>query len=230
MTWLRRLFIVWVLCLILGLFLSGPGVLSADSTINSCSLAGTYVFSSAVDAPPTDQTLGIMTFHPPANCTDAGTVDVFGTMLQWDVTSALPLSNPGSPYTVDTNQMVTIILSNGENNRIWTAGRLGLIAGNLAHAIVFTASPETNPYIRFSGVATKTDANLLAGPQGPAGSTGPSGPTGPIGLAGSTGPTGPTGATGAMGAHQAPPDQWARLVPPAPHGALAPPVPPAQRA
>jgi hypothetical protein len=164
---------------------------SADAALTSCSLSGTYVTSASVDAPPSDQVLGSMTFTPPASCTagNPGTVSVNGTILQRGSGVPILLAVASVPYLVDPDGAVTILLSH--NDPITIQGQIGTLHNGIAHSIVFAASSDTNPDIRFSGVALKADATLLTGPEGRAGPAGPAGAPGPAGPAGAAGPTGP---------------------------------------
>lgn len=205
--------IEWVrsgsIMLLLGaLLLPGPAV----AETNSCLLDGVYVLSGAVSAAPIDQVLGSLTFHSPAGCSGVGTVDVVDNMAALGEVGSIPLHLVGIQYVVESDHTVTIELAQG----IVLQGRLGLIRGNLAHAITFVADAVASANVHFSGVATRVDADQLGGPQGPQGPPGPAippgipgvpgpqglpgppgvqGPTGPAGPKGDPGPTGPVGIT-----------------------------------
>ncbi|MBI2903268.1 MAG: collagen-like protein, partial [Candidatus Methylomirabilis oxyfera] len=186
-------YLPYVISTLLLLFISS----AASATSTSCSLAGIYVASANIDAPPADQALAVFDFTPPTGCGSGaqGTVTVSGTLLQWNNPSWIPLNVSGVPYVVDESGHLRIAISPS----IIIDGYIGQLAGTTANSFVFAAENSTAPYVRFSGVAVKQALVGATGPQGSSSSEATQGPPGPTGPTGATGPAGPTGATGAMG-------------------------------
>lgn len=160
---------------------------------SACFLDGRYVGSAALDVGTLSQNPFVLDFDPTTEC-DGRAVHAVGTILAKG--SATPIQlDVTVPYTVDEEGALTIDFGGG----IILAGQLAHLVEDVANGFTCGAHPESDPNVRFTGVAKRSSLIVGGGPGGPQGPAGPPGPAGAPGVPGATGPAGPVGPIGPVG-------------------------------